>query len=263
MRARASPPSAAAPRRGLGTDGDAPPRRLAPGARSFGLSNFTAWETVYIFEYMKARGWVTPSVYQGMLNGITRSVVTELLPALRRLGMGFYAVRRARRGPPGACAAGLLTRRSPPVFLPRVPFRQYNPLAGGMLTGKYKRVEDGMVAGRFTGLGDEKYGETYRNRFMLPEHFEAVELISAACAAEAIEPADASLRWLMHHSGLAAELGDGVIVGASSLGHFDANMASLRGDPLPAAVVDAFDRGWDICRPVVAGYARGVSGSNL
>ena len=188
------------------------------------------FQTVWIHDYMASRGWVRPSVYQGMLNGITRSVVTELMPALRRLGMGFYA---------------------------------YNPLAGGMLTGKHKTVADGMASGRFTGLGDEKYGEAYRARFMLPEHFAAVELITKACASESIAPADAALRWLMHHSGLAAELGDGIIVGASSVGHFEANMKSLQGTPLPSSVVTAFDEGWALCRPVVASYSRGYSGSNI
>lgn len=67
----------------------------------FGLSNFTAWETVWIHGYMEKKGWVVPQVYQGMLNVTTRAVVPALFPALRRLGMKFNA---------------------------------YNPLAGGMLT---------------------------------------------------------------------------------------------------------------------------------
>lgn len=39
----------------------------------------------------RANGWQTPSVYQGMYNAVTREVERELLPALNRLGMRFYA----------------------------------------------------------------------------------------------------------------------------------------------------------------------------
>lgn len=39
----------------------------------------------------RANGWQTPSVYQGMYNAVTREVERELLPALSRLGMRFYA----------------------------------------------------------------------------------------------------------------------------------------------------------------------------
>ncbi|CAN0491148.1 unnamed protein product, partial [Laminaria digitata] len=39
----------------------------------------------------RANGWQTPSVYQGMYNAVTRGVEPELLPALKKLGMRFYA----------------------------------------------------------------------------------------------------------------------------------------------------------------------------
>lgn len=61
---------------------------------------------------MKERGWVTPSVYQGMYNVITRGVEAELFPALRKLGMAFYA---------------------------------FNPLAGGFLTGKYQSLQEKAI----------------------------------------------------------------------------------------------------------------------
>ena len=57
--------------------------------RRFGLSNFAAWEVVYIHSYMNSRGYVLPSVYQGMYNAITREVEKDLLPALRRVGVSM------------------------------------------------------------------------------------------------------------------------------------------------------------------------------
>ena len=61
-----------------------------------------------IHSHMSERGWVRPTVYQGMYNALTRDVEDELLPTLRRLRMSFYA---------------------------------YNPLAGGLLTGKQDSYE--------------------------------------------------------------------------------------------------------------------------
>lgn len=49
---------------------------------------------VYVCVYAlpdRENGWQTPSVYQGMYNAVTREVERELLPALKRLGMRFYA----------------------------------------------------------------------------------------------------------------------------------------------------------------------------
>jgi aflatoxin B1 aldehyde reductase len=72
--------------------------------KRFALSNYAAWEVMEIYHICKQRGFVLPTVYQGMYNALTRDVERELFPCLRRLGMSFYA---------------------------------YNPLAGGLLTGRY------------------------------------------------------------------------------------------------------------------------------
>ena len=97
--------------------------------KRFGLSNYSAWEVVYIHAYMKARGWVLPVVYQGMLNGITRTTTEDLLPALRRLNMSFYA---------------------------------YNPLAGGVLTGKHKRGATKPTGQHTRFTSETAYGKMYQ-----------------------------------------------------------------------------------------------------
>ena len=154
------------------------------------LSNFTAWETCWIHMYMKQKGWVVPEIYQGMYNAITRSVEAELFLCLRRLGMVFFA---------------------------------YNPLAGGMLTGKHKRGGD-TGAGRFTN--DTPWGKIYQQRFMQEKQFDAVDVLKEACAAAGdIALAEASLRWLRYHSKLGGS--DGIIIGASSIRHYEQNMLSL------------------------------------
>lgn len=95
-----------------------------------GLSNYASWEVAEIYTLCKSNGWILPTVYQGMYNATTRQVETELLPCLRHFGLRFYA---------------------------------YNPLAGGLLTGKYRYEDkDGkQPEGRFFG---NSWSETYRNR---------------------------------------------------------------------------------------------------
>ena len=48
--------------------------------KELGLSNYAAWEVCHIHHLCAAHGFVKPTVYQGMYNGITRDVERELLP---------------------------------------------------------------------------------------------------------------------------------------------------------------------------------------
>ncbi|GBG31774.1 Adenylate kinase [Hondaea fermentalgiana] len=188
--------------------------------RELGLSNFSAWETVQVYYICKERGYVLPTLYQGMYNGITRAVEQELLPALRALGIRFYA---------------------------------YNPLAGGFLTGKHRSLVQFPKDGRF---GETAWGIRYRDRFWKPEYFKALDVITAACEENDIAMTSASIRWLMHHSALRGGLNDGIILGASSLGHLETNLAAADEGPLPKAVVAAFNQAWETCQPACPAYAR-------
>ena len=64
--------------------------------RRFGLSNYAAWQVAEIAEITSARGWVQPSVYQGMYNALTRDVQRELFPCLRNYDISFYAYNPPR-----------------------------------------------------------------------------------------------------------------------------------------------------------------------
>ena len=200
--------------------------------RRFGLSNYPAWQVAYIHAYRASRGYVTPTIYQGMFNAITRDVERELLPALRALGMAFEA---------------------------------YNPLAGGLLTGRYEAFGDiealqqpGAEATRFNGAGKygKGYGQMYQDRFWTRSYFEAIDVVRAAAKAEGVGMADAALRWLYHHSPLSGEYGDRVILGGSKLSHVAENLASAKRGPLPQSVVDAYEEAWRIARKDCPQYFR-------
>lgn len=185
-----------------------------------GLSNFSAWETVKAHELSEKHGWKRPSIYQGMYNCLTRNVEPELIPALKATNMRFVA---------------------------------YNPLCGGLLTGKYKNRDVSSVSGgRFDG------NDMYTSRFWLDCYHDAVDEIVRACERRGVSPADAALRWLYNHSELDGSKGDAVIIGASSVSQLESNLASAaRSDPLPDEIVDAMDAGWERCRAASAPYFRG------
>eukprot|EP00903_Cladosiphon_okamuranus_P012448 g11659.t1 len=189
--------------------------------REWGLSNYASWEVVDIWHMCKANGWQTPSVYQGMYNAVTREVERELLPALRRLGISFYA---------------------------------YNPLAGGILTGKHSfdNLPDG---GRFSSK--TVWGGRYRDRFWHKPMFDALDEIKALCEKHETTAVSASLRWLHHHSCLSGERGDAVIVCGSSLDQVKTNVdACADGRPLPQELVDAFGQAWGASKAHCPQYFR-------
>lgn len=183
----------------------------------FGLSNYAAWQVAEIAELCRRHGWMQPTVYQGLYNALTRGVEPELLPCLRNYGIRFYA---------------------------------YNPLAGGLLSGKYKSIDSIPEDGRFgirTG---------YRERYWKADYFSVVDEFSEACANADVKPAEAALRWLAHHSQLNAEKGDGVILGASRIEQLEENLAAFDQPPLDEAIVEILDRGWEVTRPDSFRYFR-------
>jgi len=182
----------------------------------FGLSNYAAWQVAEIVGLCERHGWPRPEVYQGMYNALTRDVERELLPCLARFGMAFYA---------------------------------YNPLAGGLLSGKYRSVDDLPDDGRFAA------NESYRARYWKREYFEVVARFAAVSREHDIEPAAAALRWLCHHSAIAA--GEhAIILGATSDAHLAANLDACEQGRLPDDLVAALDAGWETVRPACIKYFR-------
>nr|XP_060614802.1 aflatoxin B1 aldehyde reductase member 2-like [Anolis sagrei ordinatus] len=194
--------------------------------QELGLSNYAAWQVAEIYTLCKANHWVLPSVYQGMYNATTRQVETELLPCLRHFGIRFYA---------------------------------YNPLAGGLLTGKYKYEDLSLQPeGRFFG---NDWAQTYRDRYWKKHHFEGIALVEGAlreayASEETPSLTSAALRWIYHHSQLQGGLGDAVILGASSLEQLQQNLQYAEEGPLEPKVVAAFEQAWRLSTHDCPNYFR-------
>lgn len=171
----------------------------------FGLSNYPAWLVVDLWHICTKNGWLPPTVYQGRYNALSRNVEKELLPALKRLGIRFYA---------------------------------YNPLAGGLLSGKHQAFDETPTSGRFA------LKATYRNRYWKKTLIDSVKNLAAACKQEHITLAEAAFRWLSHHSSLTSEKNDGIILGASNPTQLEQNIVALTKGPLSRAIVDAFNLAW-------------------
>lgn len=174
----------------------------------FGLSNFPAWQVVEIAQYCARKGYVAPTVYQGVYNALNRTAEYELLPVLRNYGIRYYT---------------------------------HGSLASGFLTGKYKQgVAPVKGVDRFAQSRRLKqYNERYLHR---PEMFAALEAINDSAAEFGLTTLQAAVRWTQHHSAVDGALGDAVLIGVSRLEQLEPIMAAAKGGPLPESVVEAFER---------------------
>uniref|UniRef100_A0A8D0G6G8 Aldo-keto reductase family 7 like/pseudo n=1 Tax=Sphenodon punctatus TaxID=8508 RepID=A0A8D0G6G8_SPHPU len=194
--------------------------------KELGLSNYASWEVAEIYTICKYNKWVVPTVYQGMYNATTRQVETELLPCLRNYGIRFYA---------------------------------YNPLAGGLLTGKYKYEDQdsSKPTGRFFG---NDWAKTYRDRYWKHHHFQGIALVEKALketyGSNPPSLTSAALLWIYNHSKLQGALGDAVIIGMSNMDQLQQNLTCCEEDPLLPGVVEAFDKAWHLVAHDCPNYFR-------
>ncbi|KAL9042254.1 MAG: hypothetical protein Q9214_003836 [Letrouitia sp. 1 TL-2023] len=186
-----------------------------------GLSNYTAFEVAEIVMTCQANGWVRPTIYQGMYNAITRSLEQELIPACQRYGLDVVV---------------------------------YNPLAGGLFSGKVKSGEI-PKEGRYSENAP-RMGNMYRKRYFKDATFDALRIIEPVAEKYGLTMLEIALRWLVHYSALRIENGgrDGVIIGVSSYEQLEGNLKEFEKGPLPDAVVKALDEAWLIAKPTTPNY---------
>ncbi|KAM0546932.1 hypothetical protein ACHAPJ_010590 [Fusarium lateritium] len=182
--------------------------------RQLGLSNYAAWEVSEIWNIANERGYVKPTVYQAMYNAIARDIDTELVPACRKYGIDIII---------------------------------YNPLAGGILSGRYKSA-DVPKEGRFSNVNDTQ-GKRYRDRFFKDATFKALEFIEPVVQKHNLTLAEVAFRWIVHHSsiklnGIKEGGNDGILVGVSNLTQLQDNLDNIEKGPLPEGVVHALDEAW-------------------
>jgi aryl-alcohol dehydrogenase-like predicted oxidoreductase len=174
-------------------------------------SNYSGWQVCQMQWIAAKNGYKAATVTQPMYNLLARGIEQEYLPMCKELGVSTVV---------------------------------YNPLAGGMLTGKQKR--DAPLPGtRFDG------NQMYLGRYWHEQDFDAVgELLDIAKKAGR-SPVSLALNWLLHHTAT-----DCVILGASKLEQLEENLKAMEEEPLSADTVSACDQVWAKIRGVSPQYNR-------
>lgn len=154
-----------------------------------------------------------------MYNAITRGIEPELIPACRRYGLDVVV---------------------------------YNPLAGGLFSGKYK-LNEIPAEGRFSNV-HPAMGTNYRNRYFRDNSFEALRIIQPVVEKHGLTLIETGLRWIVHHSKLDIKNGDGIIIGVSSIDQLKSNLRDLEKGPLPDEVVKILDDAWMVAKLTAPDY---------
>ncbi len=174
-------------------------------------SNYAAWQVCRMLWIAEKNGYTPARVTQPMYNLLARGIEQEFVPMCRELGASTVV---------------------------------YNPLAGGLLTGKQRR-EAPIAGSRFDA------NQLYLGRYWHPAYFDAVDEVRSIAERTGRSMVSLSLNWLLHHSAA-----DCVILGASRIEQLDENLAAIAEGALPEDAVAACDGVWAKLRGVTPKYNR-------
>jgi aryl-alcohol dehydrogenase-like predicted oxidoreductase len=140
--------------------------------RYIGVSNWAAWQIARALGACALKGLEPIRVIQPMYNLVKRQAEVELFPLAQAAGLGVMV---------------------------------YNPLGGGVLTGKYGRTPD-RAAGRLTE------NAMYRKRYAEAWMFEAAQGLQTIGTEVGLAPVSLAVAWVMHHPAVTCP-----IIGARSV----------------------------------------------
>jgi len=174
-------------------------------------SNYSGWQVVQMQSIADRNGYKRATVTQPIYNLVARGIEQEYLPMAKEFGVSTVV---------------------------------YNPLAGGMLTGKQNR--DAPLKGtRFDG------NQMYLSRYWHAEDFDAVAELLEVAKKAGRSPVSLALSWLLHHTPI-----DCVILGASKQEQLDENLKAMEDGALSTETVAACDQVWAKIRGVSPQYNR-------
>lgn len=144
--------------------------------RYIGCSNFPAWQLAVALGISERHGWARFDCVQPRYNLLARDIELELLPLCRDQGVGVIA---------------------------------FNPLAGGLLTGKYSPEQQEPTPGTRFALGGAT-GKLYRNRYWHPEDLQVTAELHAFFQKRGKPLAQVVVAWMLRRPEITA-----AIVGAT------------------------------------------------
>jgi len=150
----------------------------AGAVRHWGVSNFASWQILELRLAAEREGLAAPAVSQVLYNLLVRQLDVEYFR-----------------------------------FVERYPLHTtvYNPLAGGLLSGKHEKVAVVPPGSRFDG------NAMYQRRYWTPRFFEQVEALGQVARDEGMSLVELSYAWLAGRRGV-----DSILVGPGSVAHLDA-----------------------------------------
>ncbi len=178
--------------------------------RYVGCSNFLAYQTARALGRSEAKSVVRFDSVQPRYNLLFRQIERELLPLCEDEGIGV------------------------------IP---YNPIAGGMLSGKHNSSAPPPEGSRFT-LGAA--GGMYQDRYWHEREFSTVEELRKIAEREGVSLVTLSVAWVLAHPAVTAP-----IIGASRPEQLDESLAAAEYE-LPGAVKAELD---ELTRPYRFGDA--------
>ncbi|KWS98305.1 MULTISPECIES: aldo/keto reductase [Pseudomonas syringae group] len=153
-----------------------------------GLSNFNGWEIQRIVSTAQAMGVTVPISHQPQYNLLSREIEWEIVPAAIHNGLGL---------------------------LP------WSPLAGGLLTGKYRR--DTTPEPNTRGGSDNPLYQWSTAEFVGTDRaWATIDAVREIASEMAATPSQVALAWLMGQPGIAAP-----ICGARTVAHIKDNLGSV------------------------------------
>ena len=176
------------------------------------VSNYAAWQVAEIRCIAQKNGYKPPCISQPMYNLLARAIEDEYLPFCKRFGVAV------------------------------IP---YNPLAGGLLTGKQPRGNEPLTGTRFDN------NPMYLDRYWHEDYFAAVDEVREIAREAGKTMVELSLQWVLSQDQV-----DSVILGASRLEQLDQNLKACEGPKLPKNILERCDAVWKRLRGVTPKYNR-------
>lgn len=170
--------------------------------RAWGVSNYAAWQVLEMIHKADARKMARPLIAQQLYNVLLRQLDVEYFPFARAYGLHTTV---------------------------------YNPLAGGLLTGKHTRDGASQRGSRFDK------NRLYQGRYFTDAMFDRVEALGELARAENMSLLDLSYAWLARAPGV-----DSILLGPASVTQLEEGIAAcVRGlTPEVRGLVDALYRMW-------------------
>ena len=185
----------------------------------YGFSNFLGWQLTKAVHVARAHGFTPPVTLQPQYSLLVREIESEIVPACLDANIGL---------------------------LP------WSPLAGGWLTGKYRRDTDPAGATRL-GEDPQRGMEAWEPRNKQARTWRILDVVTEIAKARGVNQAQVSLAWLEGQPAVTS-----VILGARNPDQLADNLGASSLELTP----DELERLDEVSRPVVADYPYGKAGAD-